>query len=54
MFGAVRHRGSVSIGWTLYLGAGRDTDSLLRDADAAMYASKRADRASREAANPPR
>lgn len=47
VFGPIRHRGSASIGWTLYLGAGRDTDSLLRDADAAMYAAKRAERAIR-------
>ncbi|MBA4215818.1 MAG: diguanylate cyclase [Proteobacteria bacterium] len=47
VFGPIRHRGSASIGWTLYLGAGRDTDSLLRDADAAMYAAKRAERALR-------
>jgi len=47
LIGPIRHRGSASIGWTLYLGAGRDTDSLLRDADAAMYAAKRAERAAR-------
>lgn len=47
VFGAIRHRGSASIGWTLYLGAARDTDALLRDADAAMYAAKRAERAAR-------
>ncbi|MBI3349299.1 MAG: diguanylate cyclase [Burkholderiales bacterium] len=52
VFGPIRHRGSVSIGWTLYLGAGRDTDSLLRDADAAMYAAKRAERAVRARIQP--
>jgi len=51
VFGALRHRSGASIGSTLYLGAGRDTDALLRDADAAMYAVKRAERSGRARAS---
>jgi diguanylate cyclase (GGDEF)-like protein/PAS domain S-box-containing protein len=39
--GGIRHHGSVSIGSKIFLGDDLDPDQILKEADAAMYASKK-------------
>ncbi|MFM2056246.1 MAG: hypothetical protein RLY71_631 [Pseudomonadota bacterium] len=46
--GALTHQGGASVGVHLFLGDAQDMDSLLKAADAAMYRTKMARRASRQ------
>ena len=41
VLGSIRHHGTASIGFTLFSGADTDIDQIIKNADAAMYASKK-------------